>query len=272
MKKIVSFGDSFVFGNELTNNDDGNQAWPALVARDLDCEYQTLAVPGCGNENIARQIYTYFSTQSRNNTLAVINWTWTSRWDFFLLSSNCWITLGPTCVPGKLEHLIGHQKAKELIEFYQTHTGQSDIWNLFRSLQSIYAVQCWLKQHNILNIQTYMDRSMIENIPINRLEHYDAVREKSWPEIKTEQELSALPDYILKEVNDNFYSQCVPPDYIKCLQTQVISQLDSFEGHTFLEWSYANNFPVTELLHPLETAHQAAAQLWRNRYKQILEL
>ena len=59
-KKIVSFGDSFVFGNELKDNEDGSRAWPSLAAQDLGCAYETMSVAGCGNENIARQLYKYF--------------------------------------------------------------------------------------------------------------------------------------------------------------------------------------------------------------------
>lgn len=266
MTKIVSFGDSFVLGNEVPNN----LTWPAIVAHNLGCDYQTTAVAGCGNENIAQQIYTYFSNNPVENTLAVINWTWCMRWDFFLKEADCWITLGPTCVPGKLEHLIGERKATELINFYQAHTGQSESWNVFRSLQSVYAVQCWLKHHGIPSVQTYMDVSMIEHTPLNRVEHYMAYKDQLWPTVTTEQELQALPSYILAEVDKDFYGQSVPA-YVDALQKLVRPSMETFEGQTFLDWSYHNNFPVTELLHPLEQAHQAAAALWQDRYTQILQ-
>ena len=64
-KKIVSFGDSFVFGSELANNDNGSQAWAGLSAQRLEVDYETRAVPGCGNENISRQIFSYFSIKTR---------------------------------------------------------------------------------------------------------------------------------------------------------------------------------------------------------------
>ena len=50
--KIVSFGDSFVFGSELKNNSDGSQSWIAQAARNLGVDYETRAIPGCGNEAI----------------------------------------------------------------------------------------------------------------------------------------------------------------------------------------------------------------------------
>jgi len=156
-KKIISFGDSFVFGSELNNNPNGNQSWIGRAANNLNIAYQTCAIPGCGNDHIARQIYSYFSNNSAVDTLAVINWTWMNRWDFYITEHETWITLGPTCVPDKLKHLVDKTEAEDLIEFYQDRANSSLLWNKFRNLQTIYAVQSYLKSQGILNIQTYMD-------------------------------------------------------------------------------------------------------------------
>lgn len=157
MSKIVSFGDSFVFGLELSNNNDGSKAWPGIAADNLGYEYHTSAVSGCGNDHIARQIYSWFANNSAENTLAVINWTWMCRWDFYIVEHETWITLGPTCVPEKLKDLVDRTQAEDIIEFYKTRANSSLLWNKFRNLQTMYAVQTYLKQKNINNIQTYMD-------------------------------------------------------------------------------------------------------------------
>jgi hypothetical protein len=162
MKKIVGFGDSFVFGTELQNNSDGSKSWPALAAKKLGVDYETTAVAGCGNDHIARQIYTYFSNNSAENTLAVINWTWMSRWDFYIVEHETWITLGPTCVPEKLKNLVDQTQAHDMIDFYKQRANSSLLWNKFRNLQTIYAVQNYLKHRNILNIQTYMDYELFD--------------------------------------------------------------------------------------------------------------
>jgi hypothetical protein len=161
-KTIVSFGDSFIFGNELANNSDGSKAWAATVATDLGCNYYTLAVPGCGNDHIARQIYSWFSKNSANDTLAVINWTWMSRWDFYIVEHETWITLGPTCVPAKLKGLVDQTKAQDMIEFYKNRANSSLLWNKIRNLQTIWAAQCYIKQKGIQSIQTYMDYEMFD--------------------------------------------------------------------------------------------------------------
>jgi len=155
--KIVSFGDSFIFGTELMANAQGDQAWPGLAARRLGIDYETFAVPGCGNENITQQIFTYFAENSADDVVAVINWTWGARWDFYLANAEQWVTLGQTCVPSKLAHLVDANEAERIIGFYQDYAGNSSIWEKFKSLQTIYSAQQYLASLNVPCFQTYMD-------------------------------------------------------------------------------------------------------------------
>jgi hypothetical protein len=231
MKKIVSFGDSFVFGSELGNNHDGSKSWAGLAAKKLGVDYQTMSVPGCGNEHIARQVYSYFSNNPVQDTLAVINWTWGSRWDFYLTSSESWITLGPTCVPDKLKDQLPIDQASELIQVYRQFAGHSILWNRYRSLQAIYAVQSYMHDMGVANIQTHMDNMLFET-------EYHA------------------------------------PDYVQILQKLVSREIQTWEGNTFLEWCHLNNHAVTPApgMHPLESAHEAAADFWYEDYKQALNI
>lgn len=162
MKKIVSFGDSFVFGTELLNNSTGSQSWIGQVAKKLEVEYSTFALPGCGNDYIAQQIYSYFSNNPTENTLAVINWTWMCRWDFYIVEHEKWITLGPSCVPEKIANLVSQTQAQDIVDFYRSRANSSLVWNKFRNLQTIYATQSFLKTNNICNVQTYMDYEMFD--------------------------------------------------------------------------------------------------------------
>ena len=162
MNKIVSFGDSFIFGTELANNSDGSKAWPALIAKQLECKYTTCAIAGCGNDHIVRQIYSWFSTNSAQDTLAIINWTWMSRWDFYIVEHETWITLGPTCVPDKLKTLVKQADAEDMINFYRRRASSSLLWNKFRNLQSIYATQQYLNHKGITAVQTYMDYELFD--------------------------------------------------------------------------------------------------------------
>ena len=159
-KKIVGFGDSFVFGSELVDNDDGSLAWAGLAAQRLGVDYETRAVPGCGNENISRQIFSYFSNNPSDHVLAVINWTWGARWDFYIPGHEKWVTLGLTCVPSKLEPIVGLDEAEEILKFYNKYPGHSTLWDKWRSLQTIYTTQQYLKSLNVTCIQTYMDHEL----------------------------------------------------------------------------------------------------------------
>jgi hypothetical protein len=272
-KKIVSFGDSFIFGSQIPGNTHGQAAWPGLIANRLNIDYETCAQVGCGNEAIARQIFTYFSKNPQRNTLAVINWTWSMRWDFYLADSDTWVTLGPTCSPYKLYQHVNHHQAQELINFYNKYTGVGDTWNQYRSLQAMYATQQFLLANNIPNIQTYMDKDLFSKTNQgDRLEHYNAVKSPEWPEITSLAELEQLPDHIKQEL-DLDYHKIIVPNYIDTLQNLVQGNLLLFEDQTFLEWSKNRGYPVTPSPrdHPLKEAHENAANLWYDHYRAVIE-
>lgn len=160
--KIVSFGDSFIWGSELENNLFGTQAWPGLIAQELGIGYSTMSNPGCGNDEISRQVLTYFSNNTATDTLAVINWTWAFRWDFYIINTESWVTLGPSCIPSRLGSHLQPDDAKELINVYNKYAGKSMHWNKWRALQTIYSTQCYLNQLGVRNIQTYMDTFLFD--------------------------------------------------------------------------------------------------------------
>jgi hypothetical protein len=160
MKKIVSFGDSFIQGSEIPGNVNGSCAWPSLIAKSIGAEYKTFADPGCGNDNIGKQIYEYFCSNPAEDTLAVINWTWISRWDLYLAEYQTWLTLGPTCDSAKLKRKLNMTNGHELVDFYQKYANGSLLWNKFRCLQTIFAAQQYMKIKGIRSVQTYMDHHL----------------------------------------------------------------------------------------------------------------
>jgi hypothetical protein len=230
MKKIISFGDSFVFGSEIPGNRDGSMAWAGLAAKSLSWEYETLSVPGCGNEAIARQIYSYFATHNSDDTLAVINWTWTHRWDFYVVERETWITLGPTCVPDKLRELVDTTQSyrDRLLDFYKDYANSSLLWNKMRGLQTIFAAQQYLELRGITNIQTYMDSHLFDT---------------QWHAPDYVRELQNLVQPHMRDWNGmNFLDWCRQ------------------RGH---EITHPND-------HPLLAAHQDAAVFWKDTYAQTL--
>jgi hypothetical protein len=293
MVKIVSFGDSFILGDELSEIPDGTLTWPGLIAERLGTDYETRAVSGCGNDHIARQIYTYFAHHDPADTLCVINWTWISRWDYFLKARFAepidpkniasvitqsrwdamagsswptwseyleyvsltdqphphpevtkytssleihhpgkWITLGPTCAPEKLSWMNNHTEAQRVVSFYKDHGEHSLLWNKARNLQTIYAAQSYLKHISAVSIQTHMDPDLFD---------------------RTHADLN--------------------PDYVRVLQDLVSPNLQWFHNEmNFIDWAKSQGYEVTPPPgdHPLSEAHEAAADLWINRYQSLL--
>jgi hypothetical protein len=229
-KKIVSFGDSFIFGSEQQNNKDGAAGWPGRAAADLGCEYQTLAHPGRSNEYIAQQIYSYFSSNTAN--LVVINWTWMARWEFYVLKNQEWITLGTSCIPNVLAETIERNDAHDIVNFFNNHINAGILWNKFRNLQTINSVQQFLKEKNINTIQTYMDYDMFD--------------------IECRHE-ALTPDYI-NELQKLIYPK------LELFEGQNFLDWSYKHGYHVTELG----------LHPLEDAHIAAAKLWQARYAQAL--
>jgi len=54
------------------------------------------------------------------------------------------------------------------------------------------------------------------------------------------------------------------------LQNYVRPHMTQFENKTFLDFSKEKGFPISETLHPLEAAHQAAFELIRSNFDTIL--
>jgi hypothetical protein len=66
-------------------------------------------------------------------------------------------------------------------------------------------------------------------------------------------------DYnLLTPIDSNWHD----PRYLEVLQQKLRKILVNFNGVNFLDWSQQNNYPVSHLWHPLEAAHEAAADYW----------
>jgi hypothetical protein len=52
-----------------------------------------------------------------------------------------------------------------------------------------------------------------------------------------------------------------PPGAVHAMQTRVISHVSWFQEQTFLQWARTNHHAVSSSLHPLESAHRAAADI-----------
>jgi hypothetical protein len=59
-----------------------------------------------------------------------------------------------------LAPLIGESEAEKVLEFYNKYPGHSTLWDKWRTLQTIYTSQQFMKSLGVINIQTFMDAEM----------------------------------------------------------------------------------------------------------------
>jgi hypothetical protein len=155
IKKIISFGDSYLNGNELANST--QSTWPALIAQKLGLEFVSYAIAGCGNRTISRRVLDHFYNNPDPEVLVVINWTWSCRWDFHIATVNKWRAFGPDWIPTNLIQQVGLEESQRIFKFYQDYPGNSELWNKTSTLESMYSTQIFLQEHGIKSVQTYMD-------------------------------------------------------------------------------------------------------------------
>lgn len=146
--KLKSFGCSFIFGNELS--DDGYNlskatasrlTWPALLAQDLGYGYECHARPGSGNLQILSKLSDALADPAP--TLYVIGWTWIDRFDYCDPMTNQWQTL------------MSVDQTRESEFYYQRL--HSEYRDKITSLISIKSAIDSLKQCHQPYIMTYMD-------------------------------------------------------------------------------------------------------------------
>lgn len=78
--------------------------------------------------------------------------------------------------------------------------------------------------------------------------------------------MTCMDDLVFEPVMPSWH----PDSATKWLQTKVSAEIQSYHGKNFLEWCRDNNWPISELQHPLEEAHMAAAQHWAPRMQALL--
>ena len=75
-------------------------------------------------------------------------------------------------------------------------------------------------------------------------------------------------DYnILETVDPDWHD----PRYLSVVQNKVKKYLVDFQGKNFLDWSRDQGFPISKSWHPLEDAHQAAAEYMMPKVEKLLD-
>jgi hypothetical protein len=206
MTSLKSFGCSFVYGSDLsdcTNSTPSQLTWPALIAKQLNIDYECWARPGQGNF----KIYCDILAHSEPDSVCLVNWTWIDRVDY-VDHHESWQTLRPA-------------DENALQKFYYKNM-HSQIVDMISNASYIVLAAQHLQEQGIPYIMSCMDHLLFETVD---------------------------PDWH-------------NPKYMESLQHKLGNILINFDKLNFLDWSRQHNFPVSATWHPLESAHQAAADYW----------
>lgn len=157
--KLKSFGCSFIFGSELS--DDGRNGryptgsrltWPAHVAQQLGYEYFTYSRPGSGNLQIAERVLSQLATNEQ--AFFVVGWTYIDRFDYVSVAN-------PDKWPGMPWSTLMPVDTDAVAETYYRDL-HSEIRDKLATLMSVRVVIDTLKQKNCPFIMTYMDELMLD--------------------------------------------------------------------------------------------------------------
>lgn len=161
MKTLKSFGCSFVYGTGLQDSNleptdfvtgytPSVLTWPALIAKNLNLNYECYALPGQGNFKIYSDILA--NSYQDEDSVFVINWTWANRFDYVDLEGY-WKTLRPA------------EENSEQI-FYYRHL-HSQLCDMISSASYIVSAAEHLRSLNCPYVMTCMDNNLLTPIDPN---------------------------------------------------------------------------------------------------------
>ncbi|CAB4138020.1 hypothetical protein UFOVP328_213 [uncultured Caudovirales phage] len=102
----------------------------------------------------------------------------------------------------------------------------------------------------------------------SRIEHYNAIKDTTWPEVDTPEMLDHLPPHILKEVTDNYVqtisSTGVISDMITEYSDKIESAYENIQWHLDYYKTYPKDFSKATAVIDVESSDIEFAQIVRN--------
>ena len=105
----------------------------------------------------------------------------------------------------------------------------------------------------------------------SRIEHYNAIKDSSWPNIDSAEMLDNLPPHILKEVTDNYVQTTAITGIISNILVEYSEKIES--AYENIQWhldyykTYPEDFSQATSVIDVATADTEFAQLVRNELK-----
>jgi len=157
--KIKSFGCSFIFGTDLSDNPESSillnpvgkfsrLTWPALLAKEKGYDYECFARPGSGNLQITERTLNQIALDTQS--FYIIAWSWIDRFDF-IKSTDMWQPWGTLMPDSQLD----------IEEIYFKHL-QSEYRDKLSSLIYAKTVIDTLLQKQVKFIMTCQDSLMLD--------------------------------------------------------------------------------------------------------------
>jgi len=140
---------------------------------------------------------------------------------------------------------------------------------------SVYVINwTWIDRHDYVDSQEQWNT--LRPAQENQLQEFyyknlhsqlqDMISNASWIVSAAEHLKSLNCNFVMTYMDHNLLMPIDPdwhdPRYLEVLQHKLKHLLVDFDGLNFLDWSRKNRYPVSSQWHPLETAHEAAADYW----------
>jgi hypothetical protein len=102
----------------------------------------------------------------------------------------------------------------------------------------------------------------------------DVIANATWIVSAAEHLKSLNCNFVMTYMDHNLLAPIDPnwhdPKYLEILQQKLRKILGNFEGMNFLDWSKKKSYPISQGWHPLESAHQAAADYWLHQIQSLV--
>lgn len=267
---IVASGDSFVYGSELKDctGTYSQNTFTALLSKGHD--YNCVAWPGIGNDGIARRVITEIESWLPKKPVVVVSWTFPGRYEFRFnydtgQRTGPWYSITPWTIetdPTRIQEefhtdnkgiLIDQiraiKKAKatgvaDFAEVFYRHVGNSEYWEVYSTLKEICYLQNYLKTNEIPYLFTCADNSIWYN--------YTTTNNNA------DTTIHSLTEQIHRDQNNWFWFPA------------GVNPQDTQDPRGFYQWALENKYSVGTT-HPLEEAHQAAAELMKDRFNDLVK-
>lgn len=227
--KLYFNGCSHTYGDDLS---DRNLAWPALVAKQLSCEFVNDAVSGGSNDRIVYRTINHAHKFDR----IYIAWTYTTRFTRYRADNNYEVNFNP-----QLKNSM-YGSNPEFKEYGKWHY---QVWH-----NELYSFKLWLQ--DIILLQRYLESINKPYVMVNSDNNYLDRWNVGWPSFNSSVQSLLCFDLM----NDNQLLQ---------EHTEIQLLLSQINTDTFIGWqdwwlTKVNDlYPVGPTGHLLDSGHQYIA-------------